>query len=79
MTILRLDPPEWLYTPLGEAEGCYLIDRGPEHHLQWVCWIIATGECWTFDNKFVRRAENATKGRPAPAPITNWPGPWPTS
>ncbi len=61
----RLDPPVWLMTPLGEAEAEFVIDRGPEHHIQWVCWILETGECWTLRNPEVRRATNVTMGRDA--------------
>lgn len=61
----RLDPPVWVMTPLGEADAEFLIDRGPEHHLQWVVWIHETGECWTFRNPEIRRATNVTMGRDA--------------
>ena len=65
MSVTRLDPPEWVLTPLGEADACYLIDRGPEHHLQWVCWVHETGESWTLRTPEVRRATNVTMGRDA--------------
>jgi hypothetical protein len=33
-----------------------LIDRSQKHDLEWVCFIAATGECWTFRNQDVRLA-----------------------
>jgi len=62
-TMLRLDPPLPLVTPKGEGMAHVLIDFGAEHHLQWVVFIDATGECWTFDNPDVRLQDNLTKGR----------------
>lgn len=61
----RLDPPIWVLTPLGEADAEFVIDRGSEHHLQWVCWVHDTGECWTLRNPEVRRITNVTMGRDA--------------
>lgn len=66
----RLDPPIWLATPLGDAEAEFVIDRGPEHHLQWVCWLLETGECWTFRTPEVRRTTNVTMGRDAVSPFS---------
>ena len=62
-TIVPINPPLWVTTPLGEGEATFLIDRGPDHHLQWVVWINATGECWTLRNPEVRRVTNLTMGR----------------
>lgn len=67
--IVRLQPPIWVETPRGEGEAEFLIDRGPEHHLQWVVWILSNGECWTFVNPEVRRATNVTMGRDAVSPF----------
>lgn len=67
--MIRLDPPLWLETPLGEAEAEFIIDRGPEHHLQFVCFILATGECWTFRTPEIRRATNVTMGRDRVSPF----------
>lgn len=70
MSITRLSPPIWVETPLGEAEAEFLLDRGPEHHLQWICWILATGECWTFRNPEIRRTTNLTMGRDKISPFS---------
>ena len=67
--ITRLDPPIWVLTPLGEADAELLIDRGPEHHLEWVCFIRETGENWTFRNIEIRRATNVTAGRDRVTPF----------
>lgn len=67
--ITRLDPPIWVMTPRGEADAELLIDRGPEHHLQWVCWLHENGECWTFRNPEIRRATNVTMGRDRVSPF----------
>lgn len=62
--ILRLDPPIPLDTPKGASMAHLVIDVGTEHNLQWVCFIDATGECWTFGNPVVRLRANVTMGRP---------------
>ena len=43
-----------------ESFAHFLIDPGQEHHLQWVCFIDETGECWTFSNPEVRLQKNPT-------------------
>ena len=70
MGVTRLDPPVWVATPLGDAEAEFLIDRGPEHHLQWVCWLIHNGECWVFRNPEIRRTTNLTMGRDGLTPFS---------
>jgi hypothetical protein len=40
-----------------------MIDLGIDHDLQWVCFIVATGECWTYQNKDIRLVDNETMGR----------------
>ena len=70
MTKTRISPPLWVSTPLGDAAAEFVIDRGPEHHLQWVCWIIETGECWTFRNPEIRRTTNITMGRDRLTPFS---------
>jgi hypothetical protein len=61
--ILQLDPQIPLETPKGSALAHFLIDYGIEHDLQWVCFIDATGECWTYRNKEIRAQKNITWGR----------------
>ena len=61
--ILRLDPPLPLKTPKGDGLCHFLIDYGCEHHLIWVVFIDATGECWSFQNPEIRMPANATMGR----------------
>jgi hypothetical protein len=58
--IVQLSPLIPLETPRGPAMAHFMIDPGFEHHLQWVCFIDATGECWTFGNPQVRLSPNQT-------------------
>ena len=69
-TIIRLDPVIWVETPLGDADAEFMIEIGDEHHMQWVCWIHKTGECWTFQNHEIRRACNMTMGRDTISPFS---------
>lgn len=61
--ILQLNEPLWFNTPKGEAVAHFLIDRGFEHDLEWVCFVTETGECWTFSNQDIRIQKNITIGR----------------
>ena len=63
MTIWQLNPPLPLNTPKGKAWCHAVIDYGQEHDLQWVCFIDATGECWTYGNADVTIQNNITLGR----------------
>lgn len=58
----RIDPPIPLDTPKGKAWAHFLIDRSQDHHLEWVCFIAETGECWTFRNPQIKLEPNATMG-----------------
>lgn len=62
--IRQLDPPLPLETPKGAGLAHLVINPGIEHHLQWVVFIDATRECWTFQNPDVRMQANPTMGRP---------------
>lgn len=63
--MLQLEPPIPLETPKGPGRAVVLIDRSEDHDLEWVCFINATGECWTWRNQEVRQIENRTMGRKA--------------
>lgn len=58
--ILQLNPLIPLETPRGKAMAHFLINSGDEHHLQWVCFIDETGECWTYINPEIRLQSNPT-------------------
>jgi hypothetical protein len=60
--ILQLDPTLPLETPKGRGFAHFLIDYGTEHHLLWVVFLDATGECWTFPNPEIRLQSNPTMG-----------------
>lgn len=61
--ILQLNPPLPLNTPKGKAWAHMVIDYSQEHDLQWVCFIDATGECWTYGNSAITIQNNITLGR----------------
>ncbi len=58
--ILQLNPPIPLDTLKGPGFAHLVIDYGQEHHLIWIVFICATGECWAFPNPEVRLQENIT-------------------
>lgn len=62
--ITQLNPPIPVSTPKGKGLAHLVIDYGCEHHLIWVCFIDATGECWSFPNPEIRAHSNPTMGRP---------------
>lgn len=64
--ILQLNPPIPLDTPKGPGLAHMVIDYSIEHDLNWVVFIEATGECWTFSNRDVRAVKNITLGRTNP-------------
>lgn len=64
--MLQLNPPIPMDTPKGAARAFLVIDPGTEHDLQWVTFIDATGECWTWRNKDVRLRPNQTMGTRPP-------------
>ena len=55
----------WLNTPKGQAIAKFMIDRGPESDLEWVCIQHDTGEIWTWSNWDVTVPDNVTLGRDA--------------
>ena len=67
--ILQLNPPLPLHTTRGPGLAHFLIDYGPEHHLQWVVALDKSGitgdvgECWCFENPEIRFPINPTMGR----------------
>jgi hypothetical protein len=61
--ILQLSPSLPILTPKGSAIAHFLIDYGIESNLMWVCFIDATGECWTFQNPDIRAQKNITQHR----------------
>jgi hypothetical protein len=63
LMILQLQPPIPLDCPKGSALAHFLIDYGIESHLYWVCFVDATGECWTYSNPEIRAQKNITYGR----------------
>jgi hypothetical protein len=62
MFILRLEPTIPLDTPKGPGQAHLVINPGDQQHLQWVTFLNATGECWTWQNPDIRLASNITMG-----------------
>lgn len=60
--MLQLSPLIPLDTPKGLGDAFFLIDYGRDAQLLFVCFIRATGECWTFESKDVRLEKNITAG-----------------
>lgn len=60
--ILQLEPTLPLDTPEGPARAHFLLDYGEDQHLFWICFVDATGECWTFANPQIRLQANPTMG-----------------
>lgn len=58
--MIQLNPPIPLDTPKGRGYAYFMIDRSQDHHLEWVVFIDATGEGWTFQNPEIRLQPNAT-------------------
>ena len=67
--LTQLNMPIPLQTPKGKAWAVAIIDYGPQWDLQWVTFVHATGECWTFRNDQIRQEDNYTFGIPKPSPI----------
>lgn len=76
--LTQLQTPIPLTTPKGKAWAVAIIDYGPQWDLQWVTFIHATGECWTFRNSQIRQEQNYTFGLPAPSAIHTPPAAVPT-
>lgn len=69
--LTQLHTPIPLQTPKGRAWAIAIIDYGPQWDLQWVTFVHATGECWTFRNSQIRQEKNYTFGLPEPTNIAN--------
>ena len=61
--ICQLRFPLPLWTPKGYAQAHMVIDYGMDQDLQWVCFLVKDGSCWTFLNKDIKLVANETMGR----------------
>ena len=61
--ITQLNPPIPLWTPKGYAQAHLVIDYGMDQDLQWVCFVVSSGECWTFLNADITLVNNETMRR----------------
>ena len=65
-TIIQLDPPMHIVTPLGEATAYLVIDYGAVENTIWVCDLHDTRECKHFTSEDIRFWRNDTWGLPPP-------------
>jgi len=68
-TMIQLNPPIPIMTPKGRGMAHFIIDYGMENDLMWVCFQDDTGECWTWENAYIRARTNQTIGRRKMSPI----------
>ena len=52
----------YLDTPRGPAIAFAVIDYGAQADLIWVCFILESGECWSYPNPVIKLAKNITMG-----------------
>ena len=71
MQIVQLNPPLPMSTPKGDGYAYFMIDFGQDHHLQWVVFLDENGECWSFENPYIRMQKNYTMGRLGQSAIKN--------
>lgn len=69
--MIQLNPPLPVITSRGKGVAHFLIDYGYEHHLTWVVFLDASGECWSFKNTDIRIQSNITHGRTHISPFYN--------
>lgn len=67
MTMLQLNPPLWVTTPLGEGHALVLIDYGPSINTVWLVHLFDTGKVTHVDSSEVRVMGNAMWGIPHPS------------
>lgn len=61
--IQQLQFPLPLMTPKGFALAHLVLDYGIDMDLQFVCFLVKDGTCWTFRNQDIILVENETMGR----------------
>jgi hypothetical protein len=62
--LIRLTPPIFLITPLGDAEAYFLqAPLSNDTYVYWGVFIKETKENWWFDNTVVRICESVTARR----------------
>jgi hypothetical protein len=61
--ITQLNPPIPVITPDGKGMAHMVIDYGVEHDLLFVVFQDDGGECWCWQNKYIRAGTNITIGR----------------
>lgn len=72
---VRIEPPLWLRSAEGALlQAIFLIDRGMDYDLEWVCIRQQDGAIVSLLNPAVRAVENYTTGRPKPLEGTTFHG-----
>ena len=65
-SLLQLNPPIPVVTPMGDGIAHIIIDYTVEHSIHWVVFLETNGQCWTFPNEQIRAQRNITLGRNNP-------------
>ena len=61
-SILQLDPPYYVTTPLGEGHAVLLLDYGPNINTVWIVHIFEDGKIVHVDSSEVRMMGNPMYG-----------------
>lgn len=68
-SLIQLDPPLHLVTPLGKANAHFLLYIDDDHYAVYGCFQEATGENWWWLSKHVRLDTSVTGGHTNLSPI----------
>lgn len=61
MSIIRLVPQIYLFTPLGVAEAHFLeTPESDETNAMWTCFQVETKECWQWPTPLIRICESVS-------------------
>ena len=67
MTVIQLDPPLNIVTPLGKAMATFVETE--EWEVYWCSFQKETGECWWWRNQYIRMYANITSDFSKPTAI----------
>lgn len=68
---MQFDPPFKVITPLGPAMAVALVDG--RLGVEWLTFIISTGESWFWRNFYIRLAPDVTEGHGSVSPFLDLP------
>jgi hypothetical protein len=59
MSLVRIVPHMYVFTPFGVAEAHFLeVPKGFETNSVWTCFQVETKECWQWPNPMIRICES---------------------